>query len=112
LKALLSLFPFSARRHRRHGGPHTKLARLIACSGYDTPCPRSADSHRLAFKGRIVALFHGRIESVHVNVNDLPLRPLFDHSRACRSELGWWHDKLEGDFFYISAPRADVLSGG
>jgi DNA mismatch endonuclease Vsr len=47
------VWTFSPRRHRRHGGPHTKLARLIACSGYDAPCPRSADSHRFASKGRL-----------------------------------------------------------
>src|SRR5262249_59209469 len=83
-------------------GRDANLARLIAGSCHDPPSPRPANGDRLAPKSRIVALFHRRIERVHVNVNDLPWTLLFEPqiaAPACRRksllptiQIGFGHD--------------------
>src|ERR1700685_3092304 len=58
------------RTNRRHGRPHTKASRFIR-SGTDhrTGTP-PGDNDRLAAQLRIIPLFDGSIEGVHVDVND------------------------------------------
>ena len=65
---------------RRHGRSNAETSRLVARRGNDAAFGRIADRHRLAFEGRIVALFDRRIERVHVDVDDLA-HPPFVHRR-------------------------------
>ena len=57
----------------RHGRPDAELAGFVACSRHDSSLAGSADGNRLAPKLRIVPLFDGCVEGVHVDVDDLPL---------------------------------------
>ena len=57
----------------RHGNrrAHAELARFVAGGGDHSAAVRiPAHRDRLAAKRRIVALLHGRIERVHVDVED------------------------------------------
>ena len=57
-------------RHR-HGRPNAELARLVAGRRDDAPAGRrSAHHHRLAPKRRVVALFHGCVEGIHVHMQN------------------------------------------
>ena len=66
-------------RHRRRGGSHPKLAGFVACRCHHSAFARSADGDRLAAKLRIIALLDGRIEGIHVDVDDLSLPELILH---------------------------------
>jgi hypothetical protein len=46
------------------------FAGLITRGSYNTARARAADSDRNATQRRIVALLHGRVESVHIDVDD------------------------------------------
>src|SRR5262245_62478035 len=70
---ILDDLPAEVARLRTAG---TQFAPPGSC--HDATFPRPANSDRLAPKFRIVALFHRRIERVHVNVNDLPWTCLFE----------------------------------
>jgi hypothetical protein len=50
---------------------NAKLPCLVACRGHDAALARSADRDRLAAQLRVVALFDGCIESIHVDMDDL-----------------------------------------
>ena len=52
---------------------HTEPPCLVARGGYHTSCAATANGDRPTPQSRIVALFYGRIESVHVDVDDAPL---------------------------------------
>ena len=56
---------------------HAERARFVACRRDDAAFARSADSHRLAAQLGIIALFHRRVERVHVDMDDFaePARP-------------------------------------
>ena len=56
-----------AHRHRRM---HAELAHLIARRRDDAATAESTDDQRLAAQFRIVERFHGRIERIHVDVED------------------------------------------
>ena len=55
---------------RGHGRAHAEVARLVA-RRRDDAAMAAADRERLAAQSRIVALLHGRIEGVHVDMDDL-----------------------------------------
>jgi hypothetical protein len=61
------------RRHRRHGRADAELAGFVARRRHDATLAGSADGDRLAAKLRIIPLFDGCVEGVHVDVDDLPL---------------------------------------
>ena len=67
-------------RHRRHGGSHAELAGFVARRGHNAPLVGSSDGDRLAAELRIVPLFDGCVEGVHVDVDDLPLAVFFHRS--------------------------------
>jgi hypothetical protein len=54
----------------RHRGVHAVLAHFVAGGGDDTAAASSADDQRLATQLRIVECFNGRVERVHVDVQD------------------------------------------
>jgi hypothetical protein len=56
---------------------HAERARFVACRRDDAAFARSADRHRLAAQLGIIALFHRRVERVHVDMDDFaePARP-------------------------------------
>ena len=60
---------------RGHGRADAELAGLVAGGRHDAPLARPADCDRLAAELGIVALLDGRVEGVHVDVDDLPLPP-------------------------------------
>jgi hypothetical protein len=47
-----------------------ELPRFIACCRDDAAFARSSDRDRLAAQLGIIALFHRRVERVHVDMND------------------------------------------
>ena len=55
---------------RGHCRADTKFARLVTRGSHHTARPRAANSDRNPAERRIVALFHGRVESVHIDVDD------------------------------------------
>src|SRR5579872_7446885 len=76
---------FADGRHRRHCRPNAELARLIA-RGRDNAALRAmSDRHRLTPEIWIVALLNGRIESVHINVNDFSNRRVAHDDELSRS---------------------------
>jgi len=72
------------RRHRWHGGSHPKLAGFVARRGHDASLAGSADGDRLAAELRIVSLFDGCVEGVHVDVDDPP-HARYNTRFLCRS---------------------------
>ena len=54
----------------RHGGAHAELAHLVAGRGDHAAIAGAADDDRLAAQARVVALFHGCVERIHVDVQD------------------------------------------
>ena len=59
------------RRDAGHGGPDAEFARFVAGRANDTALRRRrADDDRLAAQRRIIALLDGRVESVHVEMED------------------------------------------
>src|SRR5258708_10424963 len=61
------------RGNRWHGRPDTELARFVARRRHDAALPGSADGDWLAAEIRIIPLLDGRVEGVHVDVDDLAL---------------------------------------
>ena len=59
------------RDRRRHCGANPKAPRFVTCRSNHASLRWVADRHRSILKIRVVALLNGRIESVHVDVNDL-----------------------------------------
>src|SRR5258705_397802 len=56
-----------------HSRTHPKFSSLVAFRAYDTTLVWwTPDNHRLAAKGRIIPLFHGGVESIHVEMEDYP----------------------------------------
>ena len=49
---------------------HPKLARLVTRGRHHTACSCATNSDGNPAQRRIVTLFHGRVESVHVDVDD------------------------------------------
>ena len=71
----------AARGHGRHGRAHAEFPRLVAGGGDDAAFAGAADGDRLAAQVRIVALLDGRIERIHVDMDDLARRTGFDRFR-------------------------------
>ena len=61
---------FPARRDRCHGGVNPVAARLVACRRNDAAFPRTADGQWKAEQGGIIALLDGRVERIHVDMDD------------------------------------------
>src|SRR6266851_2425982 len=59
-----------AGRDRGHCRVHTKFARLVTRGSHHTARACAANSDRNPAQCRIVALLHGRVESVHIDVDD------------------------------------------
>src|SRR6185369_11310992 len=59
--------------YRGHGRPHPELAGFVTRGGHDAPLLRPADCDRFTAEIRIIPLLDGRIEGVHVDVDDLTL---------------------------------------
>ncbi len=55
---------------RGHGGPNAEFARLVTCGSDNPAFAAASDSDRAATQVRVIALFNGRVESVHVDVDD------------------------------------------
>ena len=53
---------------------HAELARFVARGSHDAALGRTAYRYRLAAELRIVALLDGRVERIHVDVDDLAMR--------------------------------------
>ena len=64
---------------RRHRRAHAELARLVTRRAHHRARAAPRDDHRPAAQGRVVALLDGRIERVHVDVQDLALWGFFAH---------------------------------
>ena len=58
----------------RHRGMHAEAAHLVARGRDDAASAGAADDHRLAGELGPVALLDGRVERVHVHVQDDPVR--------------------------------------
>ena len=71
---------FPACDDRGHRGADTKLTRLVACRRDDAAFAGASDHDGLSAQLRIVTLFDGRKEGVHVDVDDL--------TRALRARFG------------------------
>ncbi len=54
-----------------HGGTHAELSRFIRSSAHHGAIPTPRHNDGFAAQLRIVALLHGRIKCVHVDMNDL-----------------------------------------
>jgi hypothetical protein len=50
---------------------NTKFPCLVACRRDNPALARSADRDRLAAQLRVIALFDGCVESIHVDMDDL-----------------------------------------
>ncbi|MGY4484299.1 hypothetical protein ACVWWR_003490 [Bradyrhizobium sp. LM3.2] len=61
----------SLRSHGRHGRANAERAGLIAGGRDDAAFRGASHCNRLSAQVRIIALFHGRIESIHVDMDDL-----------------------------------------
>jgi hypothetical protein len=61
---------FSLGGDGRHRGMNPELPRLIACRRHDAAFARSANRDRLAAQLGIIALFHRRVERVHIDMDD------------------------------------------
>src|ERR1700733_1942754 len=66
----------SHRDRRRHRGANPEASRFVTRGSNHASLRRVANRHRSILEIGIVALLDGRIESVHVNVNDLTNPPL------------------------------------
>jgi hypothetical protein len=64
---------FADGRHRGHRRPDAELSSFVARGRDDATLAGAADRDRLAAKVRIVPLLDRRLESVHVDMDDLPL---------------------------------------
>jgi hypothetical protein len=62
------------RRDRQHRRSNPELSCFVARSGHDAELRRTAHCDWLAAELRMVALFHGRVERIHVDVDDLAIR--------------------------------------
>ena len=60
----------STRLDRRHGRAHTKLSRLVACSGYDPSRATAADREGSISQLGVVTLLNGCIKGIHVGMHD------------------------------------------
>ena len=67
------------RPNRGHGGSHAELSRFIGSSAHYGAIPAPGDNNGFAAQLRIVALLHGRIKRVHVDVNDFASDHLEHH---------------------------------
>jgi hypothetical protein len=65
------VWAFARRRARRHCRVDAEFARLVAGGGNDTALRGIADSDRATTQRGVVALLDRRVESVHVDVDDL-----------------------------------------
>src|SRR5690348_6192477 len=65
-----------------HGGTHAELSRFIRSSAHHRAIPVPSDNNGLATKLRIIPLFYGRIERVHVDMNDL--------THGCLATILFW----------------------
>jgi hypothetical protein len=54
----------------RHGGPHTKFARLIRSRAHDGTFATPSDNDGLLAQLGVVPLLDGSIEGVHIDVYD------------------------------------------
>ena len=61
-------------RGRRHGRAYAERASLVARRGYHSPHGAVANRDRTAAEFRVIALLDGRIERVHVDMDDLARR--------------------------------------
>src|ERR1035437_3817103 len=53
------------------GGTHTKFSGFITCGTHHTTlCRRCANDHGQATQLRVVALFHGSVERIHIQMED------------------------------------------
>ena len=68
------------RNGRRHRGANPKAPRFVTRRRNHASLRRIADRHRSIFKIQVIALLDGRIESIHVDVNDLVNPPFFHWS--------------------------------
>src|SRR5438067_10659170 len=69
----IGTFPLGGDRgHRRM---NAKLPRLVACRRDDAALARSANRDRLSAQIRVIALFDGCVESIHVDMDDLARAP-------------------------------------
>src|SRR5882757_2485860 len=60
--------------HRRHRRPNPELPRFVARGRHDAALAGSSDGNWLTADIRIVPLLDGRIEGIHVDMDDLALR--------------------------------------
>jgi hypothetical protein len=63
----------------RHGGTHAELSRFIRGSAHYGAIPSPGDHYGLAAQLRIVPLLYGRLECVHIDMNDLATGHLANH---------------------------------
>jgi hypothetical protein len=61
---------FPLGRDRLHRRMNAELPRFVACGRDDAVLARSADRNRLRAQFRIVALFDGCIERIHIDMDD------------------------------------------
>jgi hypothetical protein len=59
------------RTNRGHGGTHAELSRFIGSSAHDGTIPAPGDNDGLSPQRRVVALLHGRVERVRVDMHNL-----------------------------------------
>src|SRR5262245_36186877 len=62
------------RPDRGHGGANPVPPRLVGGGAYDGTIPAPGDNDGFAAQARVIALFDGSVERVHVNVHDLSKR--------------------------------------
>src|SRR5690606_27701011 len=74
--------PFRAQR--RHGRTDAEAPRLVARRADHRARPAPGHHHRAATQARVVALLHGRVERVHVDVDDLAHRSIVRPGAAAR----------------------------
>ena len=78
---------FPPRRDPGHGRSHAEAPGLVARRRHDAALARAAHRDGLAAQGGVVALLHGRVEGIHVDVDDLALTLLRLGDRF-RGEVG------------------------
>ena len=59
----------------RHGGTHAEAPHRVIRRGHDAAPARSADDHRPALQFRPIPFLDGRIEGVHINVQNRSQTP-------------------------------------